>query len=86
MVAAWYGKLEIVKYIVEVHGVSAVEAKQCAVCPRCDPIAKHEKFFWAHTPSGTSSLAHAAARCGSIPVLEYLRSRGARDNVIDEVV
>ena len=85
LIAAAHGNLELLKYLVEGRSVDAVNAVTTHVCLVCESLAPCHVSDSDHTPSVTAALAHAGARCRNISVLQYLRDKGARDDVTEAV-
>ena len=85
ILAAAHGKLDLVKHLVEECGVSAVDALPSHVCVMCESLGPMHDSDLLHSPSRVAALAHAAAKAGHIDILEYLKSKGARDSARDQV-
>ena len=97
VMAAWFGRIDVLEHMVERHGVDLSAFRDCFVCLECEEIAlvrdckNKDSGRWqcenlSHDPSNKETVAHAAAAGGHVPVLEYLNAHKAALKTADEVI
>lgn len=86
VLASRYGALSVLQYCVEHHGASISEARDAAVCVRCDPPARmHGEGPAKHSPCGLPSVLHAAVIGGDMDMVQYVLAQGAPPDVRNKV-
>lgn len=87
VIAAYYGKLALIKHLQASKGLKVTQAATVSVCLICSPIAKLCNPFctFDHLTSTTASLVHAAVCGDQKEVLNYVLECGADVDVRDSV-
>ena len=96
VIAAWFGRIDALEYLMQRYAVDLTAMKPCFVCLECDALAallplrttvsdRQACETREHNPSKRQCVAHGAAAGGQVAVLQYLKNKGAAMSTPDDV-
>lgn len=87
VIAARFGRIDILDHLFSTTSLSVSRLETCGACVMCPEVGVlgKTKCTEDHEAVYSMTLAHGAAAGGHIPVLAYLKSRGANLSAVDAV-